>query len=93
MKTTTLPSVRVQPEFRAEVEAMLHDSETLSEFVASSVRENVQRRRQQQEFIRRGIASLDRAKLSGAYVDADVLIARLAHKLEQARAKQSAAAQ
>ena len=33
MKTATIPSVRVEPDFRAEVEAVLADGETLSEFV------------------------------------------------------------
>ena len=38
MKTATIPSVRVEPDFRAEVEAVLADGETLSEFVEASVR-------------------------------------------------------
>jgi len=33
MKAATVPSVRVWPECRAEVEAVLADGETLSEFV------------------------------------------------------------
>ena len=33
MKTATIPSVRVEPEFRAEVESVLVEGETLSEFV------------------------------------------------------------
>lgn len=37
MKTATIPSVRVEPEFRAEVEAVLGEGETLSEFVDADV--------------------------------------------------------
>jgi hypothetical protein len=45
MKTTTIPSIRVEPDFRAEVEAVLTEGETLSEFVEASVRASVERRR------------------------------------------------
>jgi hypothetical protein len=45
MKTTTIPSIRVEPDFRAEVEAVLADGETLSQFVEASVRATVERRR------------------------------------------------
>ena len=45
MKTTTIPSIRVEPDFRAEVEAVLADGETLSQFVEASVRASVERRR------------------------------------------------
>ena len=37
MKTATIPSVRVEPEFRAEVEAVLGEGKTLSEFVDADV--------------------------------------------------------
>ena len=37
MKTTCLPSIRVEPDFRAEVEAVLAEGETLSQFVEASV--------------------------------------------------------
>lgn len=38
MKTATLASVHVEPGFRAEVEAVLAEGETLPEFVEASVR-------------------------------------------------------
>jgi hypothetical protein len=45
MKTANIPSVRVEPDFRAEVEAVLADGETLSEFVdADSALESLQRK-------------------------------------------------
>ena len=47
MKTTTIPSIRVEPDFRAEVEAVLAEGETLSQFVEASVRASVERRRMQ----------------------------------------------
>ena len=71
MKTATIPSVRVEPEFRAEVEAVLTEDETLSEFVEAAVRAGVARRRVQAEFIARGLRSRDEARRTGEYVDAE----------------------
>ncbi len=87
MKTATIPSVRVEPEFRAEVEAVLNEDETLSEFVEAAVRASVVRRRVQAEFIARGLRSRDEAHRSGDYVDADVVLERLQRKLDTARAR------
>ena len=74
MKTTTIPSIRVEPDFRAKVEAVLSEGETLSQFVEASVRASVERRRMQAEFIARGLRSRDEAHRTGDYVDADVVI-------------------
>ena len=82
--------MRVLPEFRAEIQSLLGPDETLSEFLETSVRDSVQRRRNQQEFVRRGLASLENAKLTDSYVDADVMLARLERKLVDARVLKSA---
>jgi len=87
MKTATIPSVRVEPDFRAEVEAVLVDGETLSEFVEASVRAGVERRRVQAEFIARGLRSRDEARRTGDDVDADVVLDGLQRKLDAARAR------
>lgn len=87
MKTATIPSVRVEPEFRVEVEGVLNEGETLSEFVEASVRASVERRRIQAEFIARGLRSRDEARRTGEYVDADVVIQGLQRKLEAARTR------
>ena len=87
MKSATIPSVRVEPELRAEVESLLGEGETLSEFVEASVRASVQRRRVQAEFIARGLRSRDKARRTGEYVDADVVIGELQRKLDTARAR------
>jgi hypothetical protein len=92
MKTATIPSVRVEPEFRAEVESVLAEGESLSEFVEASVRASVERRRVQAEFIARGLRSRDEAKRTGDYVDADDVVAALERKLDAARARVSKAA-
>ncbi len=87
MKTATIPSVRVEPELRAEVESRLGEGETHSEFVEASVRANVQRRKVQAEFIARGLRSREAARRTGDYVDADVVIADLQRKLDAARSR------
>ncbi|MBP6224965.1 MAG: prevent-host-death protein [Rhizobacter sp.] len=89
MKSSTIPSVRVEPEFRAEVEAVLSAGETLSEFVESSVRASVERRRAQAEFVARGLLSRDQARQTGDYVDADVVLEGLRRKLDAAHARQA----
>ena len=87
MKTATIPSVRVEPEFRAEVESVLAVGESLSEFVEASVHASVERRRVQTQFIARGLRSRDEAQRTGDYVDADDFIAALQTKLDIARAR------
>ena len=90
MKTTTIPSVRVEPELRAELESLLGEGETLSEFVEASVRATVLRRRNQAEFIARGLRSLAEARRTGDYVEADVVLQTLQSRLDAARTRKPA---
>ena len=62
MTTAALPSVRVESDFRAEVEAALIEDETLSKFVEAVVRAGVERLRIQGEFVARGVRSRDDAQ-------------------------------
>ena len=87
VKTTTIPSIRVEPDFRAEVEAVLAEGETLSQFVEASVRASVERRSMQAEFIARGLRSRDEARHADDYVDADSVIDGLQRKLDAARTR------
>ena len=87
MKTAILPSVRVEPELRSSVESMLGAGETLSGFVENAVRQTVQRRQNQAEFVARGLTSLERAERTGEYVDADEVVEKLAQKLAAAKLK------
>lgn len=91
MKTATIPAVRVEPELRAEVESLLGEGETVSEFVEASVRESVLRRRNQAEFIARGMRSLDDARRTGEYVEADAVVQKLQRKLDAAQKRKAAA--
>lgn len=86
MKTASIPSIPVEPAFLAEVESVLGDGESLSEFVEAAVRATVERRRVHADFMARGLRSRDEAKRAGDYVDADVVVAGLQSKLDDARA-------
>lgn len=84
MKTATLPPIRVAPDFRLELEGVLEQGESLSQFVENAVRATVARRKNQAEFIRRGIAAIDATKKGGG-IPAEAVIARLEAKLAAAR--------
>lgn len=77
MKTASLPSLRVEPELRQEAEAALREGESLSSLIESSLREEVNRRRMQAEFIARGLAARAEAKRTGVYYTVDESLAAL----------------
>jgi len=85
MKTATIPAVRVEPQLREEVESLLGEGETVSEFVEAAVRASVQRRRAQAEFIERGLHSRQSAQRTGEYVAAEAVVGTLQRKLDAAR--------
>lgn len=85
MKTATVPSLRVDPELQQAVEKVLQKGENLSSFVVQSIRENVERRQLQSEFVARGLRSRNSARRSGKYVDADTVVGRLEEMLKQAK--------
>jgi len=90
MKSATFPSLRVDPELRDAAEGVLEEGESLSSFLEQSIREGIERRQAQREFIARGLRSRDEAHRTGKYVKSDVVIGRLERVL--ARAKASAKA-
>jgi predicted transcriptional regulator len=89
MKSATIPSLRVDPELRTAAEGVLEEGETLSSFVEQSIRDGVQRRQAQREFIAKGLRSRNAARRSQEYAPAPKVLARLEGMLE--RAKRSAA--
>ena len=91
MKTATFPSLRVDPSLRQAAEDVLMDGESLSSFVEQSVRANIQRRKAQDEFIARGLASRDKAKRANTYVSSSDVIKGLASQLAKAKAKKKTA--
>jgi predicted transcriptional regulator len=90
MKTATIPSLRVEPELRTAAEDVLEEGETLSSFVEQAIRDGVQRRRAQREFIERGLRSSKAAMRNQDYVPASKVLGRLESMLQ--KAKRAAAA-
>lgn len=87
MKTTTLPSLRVEPALRDAAESVLQDGETLSAFIETSVREGIERRRHRAEFIARGLISRDEGRRTRVYFVADQVHAELGEMLKSAKAR------
>ena len=85
MKTATIPSLRVEPELRTAAEGVLEQGETLSSFVEQSIRDGVQRRQAQREFIARGLKSRKAATRNQDYVPASKVLRRLEGMLQKAR--------
>lgn len=87
MKTATLPPLRVAPELRRAAEAVLREGESLSSFMEQSLRDEVNRRRMQAEFIARGLAAREEAKRTGVYYTVDEVMGSLRQMLDEAKAK------
>ncbi|WP_230958799.1 YlcI/YnfO family protein [Burkholderia stagnalis] len=70
---------------RYAAENVLQEGETLSSFVEQSIREGIERRRLQSEFIAHGIASRDEARRIGEYVSSSEVLERLSRRLDSLR--------
>jgi predicted transcriptional regulator len=73
MKSSTIPSLRVEPDLREAAENVLREGETLSSFMEESLRAGIRYRKTQQEFIARGLASKDEALQTGEYYSAEAV--------------------
>lgn len=82
MKTSTIPSLRVNPQFRHEAESVLAEGESLSAFVEEALHQQTQRRKTQKEFIARGLTSSRKAKSTGLYASKDEVMGSLRSILE-----------
>lgn len=85
MKSATIPPVRIAPQFREELEQALEEGETLAGLVEKAVRSELGRRKEQAEFVRRGLAAIRRTQVAGDGVPADAVIAKLEARLAAAR--------
>ena len=77
MKTASIPSLRVSPDLRESAERVLRDGETLSSFVETAIRDEINQRESQAEFIRRGLAARDEAERTGEYFTIEETLGRL----------------
>jgi predicted transcriptional regulator len=87
MKSATFPSLRVDPDLREAAEDVLQEGESLSSFVEQSVRAQIERRRTQEEFVARGLASREKTQRSGKYVSSTVVLKGLESRLAKAKKK------
>jgi hypothetical protein len=87
MKTAVIPQIRVEPELRAELEAVLQQGETLTDFVEATVRKAIAFRRVQTEFHARAQAASQEYHRTGVSVPVEAVLDRLQSKLDSKRKK------
>ena len=79
----------VEPAVREEIESVLLEGESLSQFVEASAMQAARRRKAQQAFLARGRASMARAKDTGEFHPLhgalDQMRERLDRRMEEAR--------
>ena len=85
MRSATFPPIRVEPEVRAEVEAVLREGEWLTQFIEEAVVAAAAWRRVQSEFVIRGEAAIERWKQEGGGYAVDQVMAELQARLDEAR--------
>ncbi|WP_396269470.1 YlcI/YnfO family protein [Ideonella sp.] len=85
MKTAILPQVRVEPQLRADLEAVLRDGESLSDFLVATVRQAVDHRRMQAEFDARADAAWARFQQSGDGIPAQEVMDEMRARLQARR--------
>jgi hypothetical protein len=85
MKSSTFPSLRVDPELREAAESVLHEGETLTSLIETAMRETIHRRRAQAEFWARGLAASESSQRSGIYHPASEVHAELQRRLDKRR--------
>jgi hypothetical protein len=87
MKSAVIPQIRVEPELRAELESVLRQGETLTDFVEATVRSAIAFRRVETAFHARAQASSEEYHRTGISVPVDTVLERLQSKLDAKRKK------
>jgi hypothetical protein len=85
MRSATFPPIRVEPEVRAEVEAVLREGESLTQFIEEAVVSAAAWRRVQAEFVNRGEAAIERWKRDGGGRTVDDVMTGLQGRLDDAK--------
>ena len=89
MKAASIPPIRVEPQFRREVESVLRSGETLSEYVENAIRESVLKRQSQTEFVIRGMAAIAQTQRDASGIPAQQVLDKLQAKLDAAKSKKA----
>ena len=87
MKTSTLPSLRVDPELRKAAEDILDDGQTFSSFIEEAVRHEVQRRKIRRDFLKKALAAEAEAEATGTYYSAEQVLEELREIIDKAEEK------
>lgn len=90
MRSATFPPIRVEPQVRADVESVLREGESLTQFIEEAVVAAAARRRVQTEFVARGEAAIDRWKQVGGGHTVNEVMADLQGRLNDARKRPAA---
>jgi hypothetical protein len=84
-KSAVIPQIRVEPELRAELESVLRQGETLTDFVEATVRSAIAFRRVQTSFHARAQAASQAYHQTGISVPVESVLDRLQSKLDARR--------
>jgi hypothetical protein len=87
MKSAVIPQIRVEPELREELESVLKEGETLTEFVEATVRNAIAFRRVQTDFHARALAASEEYHGTGVSIPVDKVVDGLQAKLDAKRKK------
>jgi len=87
MKSAVIPQIRVEPELRADLESVLRQGETLTDFVEATVRNAIAFRRVQTSFHARAQAASLEYHRTGVSVPVETVLERLQSKLAAKRKK------
>jgi hypothetical protein len=85
VKTASLPSLRVEPDLRQAAESVLREGETLSSLIEAALREAIQRRRLNEEFLARGLRARADTQQGSATHSAAAVHAELQLRLDRRR--------
>ncbi|HMN77181.1 MAG TPA: YlcI/YnfO family protein [Burkholderiaceae bacterium] len=85
MKTAALPPVRIEPDLRQELEAVLGEGESISAFVAGAVRGAVAYRRARSDFLASGEAAWAEYQRTGQARTAEEVFDRLEARISARR--------
>jgi hypothetical protein len=87
MKTAVIPQIRVEPALRAELESVLKQGETLTDFVEATVRSAIAFRRVQTAFHARAQAASEAYHQTGVSVPVVPVLDKLQSRLDARRKK------
>lgn len=90
MKTATLPPVRVEPALRSDAEAVLDEGESLSDFVATCVRDGITWRRTQDAFLARARDAVERSERENNGITPQEVLRRMDDRLAAAHKRLAA---